>query len=425
VTVLRYQSMAASGLAWAPLVPAHWRVLEIKRIAALRSGDAITAERITDAGDYPVFGGGGPRGYTDSFTHDGHFVIIGRQGALCGNVNYGSGRFWASEHAVVATPTVPMDTKWFGETLRSMNLNQHSVSAAQPGLSVDTVSRLRLPVPPLNEQRGIASFIERQAAKIDELVAEQERLMVLLREKRQAVISHAVTKGLNPVAPKRASGVQWLGEVPSHWTVVPIRKVARLESGHTPSRQHPEYWQDCNTPWFTLADVWQIRETKAEYVYETKELISEVGLANSSARLLPAGTVMLSRTASVGFSTIMGVPMATTQDFANWICTPRLSPDFLLFVLRSMSGEFRRLMMGSTHNTIYMPDIQSLTFALPPRHEQDKIVQYIRDSAKGFDDLSAQSARAADLLRERRAALISAAVTGEIDVRHLATTDAA
>ncbi|MFO0449208.1 MAG: restriction endonuclease subunit S, partial [Pseudomonadota bacterium] len=187
-----------------------------------------------------------------------------------------------------------------------------------------------------------------------------------------------------PRYPKyKASGVEWLGEVPAHWEVKPIRKSARLESGHTPSRNHPEYWEDCTVPWFTLADVWQIREERRDVIYETNEKVSELGLANSAARRLPAGTVMLSRTASVGFSAIMGVEMATTQDFANWVCGSDLTPNFLLHVFRSMQGEFRRLMMGSTHNTIYMPDIQAFRFALPPLPEQRAIAAFLdRETAK-------------------------------------------
>ena len=158
-------------------------------------------------------------------------------------------------------------------------------------------------------------------------------------------------------------------------------------------------------------------EIEAEYVEETKELISELGLANSSARRLPKGTVLLSRTASVGFSAIMNVEMATTQDFANWVCGPKLLPEFLLFTFRAMSGEFERLMMGSTHSTIYMPDIRSLRFALPPLDEQERIVQHVRSTTSGFDSLIAEAQRAAVLLRERRSSLISAAVTGKIDVR--------
>ncbi|MBM4336325.1 MAG: hypothetical protein FJ108_10495, partial [Deltaproteobacteria bacterium] len=112
-----------------------------------------------------------------------------------------------------------------------------------------------------------------------------------------------------PYPAYKNSGVEWLGAIPEHWTVERTKFVARLRSGHTPSRKEQEYWQNCTIPWFGLADVWQIRDGHAEQVTETAEKISELGLANSSARLLPRGTVMLSRTASVGFSAIMGVDM--------------------------------------------------------------------------------------------------------------------
>jgi type I restriction enzyme S subunit len=282
-----------------------------------------------------------------------------------------------------------------------------------------------LTYPPREEQRTIASFLDRETVTIDALIAEQQRLIELLKEKRQAVIMHAVSKGLNPHASMKASGIEWLGAVPAHWRVLPIRKAAKLESGHTPSRQKPEYWQNCEVPWVTLSDVWQMRDGTADYIVETKEKISEVGLANSSARLLPRGTVMLSRTASVGFAAIMGVDMATSQDFANWVCGPDLLPEYLLHVLRSMNGEFRRLMMGSTHNTIYMPDIQSLTCAMPPLPEQRAIVKQIANETVGLDNLTNDCMRAIELLEERRTALISAAVTGKIDVRHLADAEAA
>lgn len=197
--------------------------------------------------------------------------------------------------------------------------------------------------PTIEEQLAIATFLDHETAKIDALIAEQQRLIELLQEKRQAVISHAVTKGLNPDAPMKDSGVEWLGEVPKHWTVIPLRLAARIESGHTPSRSHNEYWieKDCVHHWFTLGDVWQIRDGKAEYVYETQEKVSQAGLDNSAARMLPANTVILSRTASVGFSGILGVPMATTQDFVNWVCGPKIVPEFLLFVFRAMSKGVR------------------------------------------------------------------------------------
>ncbi len=425
MTFPSYRDYCKSGAQWFDVVPSHWRVVALKRLVTMQSGEAITADAIDESGAFPVYGGNGIRGFSERYTHSGLHVLIGRQGALCGNINYADGKFWASEHAIVVTPREPTSTTWLGELLRAMDLNRYSVSAAQPGLSVDAIGRLLIPIPSQPEQTAIGEFLGRETAKIDALVAEQQRLVELLKEKRQAVISHAVTKGLKPDAPMKPSGVEWLGDVPAHWAVMPIRKSAKLESGHTPSRSHPEYWKDCTVPWFTLADIWQVREAGADYIQETKEMVSEIGLANSSARVLPKGTVMLSRTASVGFSAIMGVDMATTQDFANWICGHRLLPEFLLQVLRSMRAEFDRMKMGSTHNTIYMPDIQGLRFALPPKQEQEIIVKFIAQEVARIDALTAEAERAITLLQERRTALISAAVTGQIDVRGLAAAEVA
>lgn len=217
------------------------------------------------------------------------------------------------------------------------------------------------------------------------------------------------------------SGVEWLGEVPEHWTVMPLRLAARIESGHTPSRSREDYWvaEECVYPWFTLGDVWQIRDGRAEYVFETQEKVSQIGLDNSAARLLPVNTVILSRTASVGFSGILGALMATTQDFVNWICSPRISPEYLLYVFRAMAKEFERLKYGSTHNTIYMPDIFSFRAPIPPLDEQRQIVSMVRESVRQLDGSFDDLLKSQELLQERRSALISAAVTGQIDVRGL------
>ena len=196
----------------------------------------------------------------------------------------------------------------------------------------------------------------------------------------------------------RDSGVEWLGNAPGHWQVQRTKHVARLRSGHTPSRQHPEYWVDCTIPWFGLADVWQRRDGRQEYVAETSEKISALGLANSAARLLPKGTVILSRTASVGFSGIMATEMATTQDFVNWVCGGSIRPEYLLYIFRSMRHEFRRLTMGSTHQTIYMPDVGTFSTPVPPVLEQDRIVAFIRKETARIDDLVAKKERLIELL---------------------------
>jgi type I restriction enzyme S subunit len=156
--------------------------------------------------------------------------------------------------------------------------------------------------------------------------------------------------------------------------------------------------EECTIPWFTLGDIWQVRQARKKYVRETNEKISPTGIANSAARLLPAGTVILSRTASVGFPAILAVPMATTQDFANWICGPQIVPEYLYFVLRAMCPELHRLMIGSTHQTIYLPDVHAFRMPLPPLEEQAEIVSLLMSEEERIDALMAKKERAVELL---------------------------
>lgn len=215
----------------------------------------------------------------------------------------------------------------------------------------------------------------------------------------------------------KPSGLGWAGDIPADWDVAKICLVAKLESGHTPSRQHPEYWvpSECTIPWFSLADVWQLREGVQEYLGETSECISPIGIAHSAARLLPAGTVVLSRTASVGFAGIMPRPMATTQDFANWVPGERVISEYLLYALRAMRDEFSRVMTGSTHQTIYMPDIRRLAIPVPPRDEQERIVAELRARLPRVDSLIAKQEQLLALLSEKRQGLITQAVTKGLD----------
>lgn len=185
--------MKDSGVEWLGEVPEHWEVVPLRRIASLRSGENITAEELMEGGNFPVFGGNGVRGSFDGYTHEGEYVLIGRQGALCGNINYASGRFWASEHAVVVSPTREIAPLWLGELLREMKLNQYSLSAAQPGLSVDRILALKIPVPPLLEQEALAKFLSAVISRTARVAGAVEAAIERLSEYRSALITAAVT----------------------------------------------------------------------------------------------------------------------------------------------------------------------------------------------------------------------------------------
>jgi type I restriction enzyme M protein len=214
---------------------------------------------------------------------------------------------------------------------------------------------------------------------------------------------------------RKPSTIPWLDTVPAHWDEVKLSRVARLGSGHTPSRKVAEYWENCTIPWITTGEVAQVRDDRQEYIYETRERISEFGLENSAAVLHPADTVVLCRTASAGYSAIMGTAMATSQDFVTWTCSPRLRPRFLLLCLRAMRGDLLgRLAMGSTHQTIYVPDIESLRIPLPPVDEQDAIVEAVASRAAAIDELVDQSNLQLELLAERRRALLASGADGAL-----------
>jgi len=162
-------------------------------------------------------------------------------------------------------------------------------------------------------------------------------------------------------------------------------RVARQETGHTPSRNEPSYW-DGDVPWIGIRDAAQHHGGK---IYETHQHVSYAGLANSSARLLPAGTVCLSRTASVGYVVIMGRAMATSQDFATWTCTDLLDPEYLLYALLSEGEHIRQFGKGTTHTTIYFPEIRAFHIALAPIEEQKEIVRRVRAALAGIESVRA------------------------------------
>ena len=385
----RYPKYKDSGVQWPLEVPAHWEVCAVKRVAALRSGETIGPDEIEEIGQFPVYGGNGLRGYAAAFTHDGNFALIGRQGALCGNVNYASGRFWASEHAVVATPRVPTSTTWLGELFRAMNLGQFSVSAAQPGLAVDRIRNLSIPRPPLEEQEAITTFLEGETGKIDALIEEQRRLIELLKEKRQAVISHAVTKGLNPDARTRESNTA-LGAIPEHWQVTVIKRFSTLQRGH---------------------DLTDAERTDGPYPVVTSGGIS--GTHGSFKAHAPG--IVTGRYGSTGKLFFI------EEDF--WPHNTALYVvDFhgndIRFVWYSLqSVDFAAHSAKAAVPGIDRNDIHVLPVAVPPLDEQSEIATFLDDETARYDLLTVEATRAIVLLKERRSALISAAVTGKIDVR--------
>lgn len=286
--------------------------------------------------------------------------------------------------------------------------------AAQPHLNAEELGEIEVNAVGSELQVQVADFLDRETTRIDALIRSKQQLLEHLVERRRSIVFHGVTGSLTGNQRVHEAGLPWVQQIGGPWPVVKIKHVAQLGTGHTPSRARPELWEEPTISWITTGEIQQVRDDRREVIIETREKISERGLANSAAELHPAGTVVLCRTASAGYSAIMGTDMATSQDFATWTCSDRLLPRYLLMCLRAMRRDLQeRLAFGSTHKTIYMPDIEELKIPLPSLAEQEEVLDAIDSRTARIDALTEMLAKQIALLAEHRQTLISAGVTGQ------------
>ncbi|MCW3040705.1 MAG: Type restriction enzyme subunit, partial [Solirubrobacterales bacterium] len=308
------------------------------------------------------------------------------------------------------------DPSFWRYLLMTVDLGELSPGGPLPYVSEGQVRELRLRVPDGPLQRRIAEHLSEKLSHHDAAVAALVDMRAAALERRMLLTAEEVV-GAQADGQRCAFELAWARDGRTAWPTVKLTHVARLGSGHTPSRSRPDWWTDCRIPWITTGEVQQVRDDRREVITQTRECISALGLANSAAALHPRGTVVLSRTASVGFSAVMGTDMATSQDFATWTCGPRLDPSYLLCCLRGMRPYLLGyLAQGSTHKTIYMPDIEALRIPLPPVEVQRTIVGRIREQTCLIDQFVDAADGQLRLLQERRPTLIAAAVTGQMNV---------
>lgn len=241
----------------------------------------------------------------------------------------------------------------------------------------------QMPVPDIkvDDQRRIAARLKAQLAAVSEARSAAEA-QVKETEALWAAIYREAFAGVVPVGVPPE-----FKDAPAGWRWAKLTDLARLESGHTPSRSRPDWWGG-DVSWVSLTE---IRALDGRWVEETEIKTNAAGIANSAARILPRGTVCFSRTASVGFVAIMGKAMATSQDFANWVCGQDLDPEFLMHALIRSRSELRSIATGATHKTIYMPALQSFHLCLPERAEQGRIVNGLKQQLVAVEELQTGS----------------------------------
>lgn len=344
-----------------------------------------------------------------------------------------------------------VDGEYLLGALRSPDLqvaiDQIKTGGSESGLNLtqDRFKGLTIPLPPIAEQRRLvrklASLNARSVTAHTHLIAIEDLVdrykLALLR----AAFAGKLTADLRdrqtlepvqdllkrtPLPQQGRGGRQATTEVkagrggisvnvpdvdlPENWVWVPLLRIARQETGHTPSRSHDEWWGG-EVCWMSIPDA---NIHHGQVIHDTIQKTNAEGLANSSARLLPAGTVVLSRTASVGYICIMGREMATSQDFATWTCSPALVPEYLMYALLSEGDDIREFGEGSTHTTIYFPEIRAFHIKLAPIEEQHEIVRRIETAFAKIDRLAAEAEKALKLADRLDQRILAKAFAGDL-----------
>jgi len=329
--------------------------------------------------------------------------------------------------AYLALKPESIDPKYLGYLLRAYDVSKVFYSMGgglRQSMKYGDIKRMPLVIPTKAEQLSIATFLDRETAKIDALIAEQQRLIELLQEKRQAVISHAVTKGLNPDVPMKDSGVEWLGEVPEHWSVVEARReIDFLTSG---SRGWAEFYSDNG---YLFLRIGNLTRDSIDLDLEDIQRVSPPDGAEGARTEVKEGDVLFSITAYLG--SVAVVPEALERAYVSQhVCLARLNgknllPKWLANAVLSTSGRayLEAESYGGTKIQLSLDDIKSFPLAFPPLEEQKIIIEHLQGSVAKLKSLRSDCEANIALLQERRSALISAAVTGQIDVRGLAEAE--
>jgi type I restriction enzyme S subunit len=421
----RYPTYKDSGVEWLGEVPGHWALKPLwTHFRRVKRTGFETEQLLSVYRDYGVIT---KASRDDNFNKPSDDLSV-YQLVVPGDLAINKMKAWQgsvaiSDHRGIVSPAYfvyealhKADGRFLHYLMRSMRYITGYLSVSkgirvnQWDLEPQLHSRMPLVVPPLPERTQIAAFLDRETAKIDELVAEQRRLMALLKEKRQAVISHAVTRGLNPHAPMKPSGIEWLGDVPEHWEVTKIGYVASVSRGT--GYQNVEEVEEGEDA-IQMIRISDFNDFDPVWVRNSSTLDSYMV---DSTDILIAGT---------GASA--GITMRVSEDMKQMIHSynaPRIrcskiDPQYAYFVLNSQGIKQQEdlLFSGSAQPFLDLHSISKLELPYCDRKEQLEIVDYLSEQLDEFAALEKEAQRAIDLLQERRTALISAAVTGQIDVR--------
>lgn len=411
------REMKDSGIEWIGEIPVNWAKTRIGNLFRFSSGDSLTNEEIQDEGLYKVYGANGPRGYYHHTNLAGKHILIGRVGALCGNIHIVDEPVWVTEHALIAEQISPdVCTDFAGRVFESMNLGQYSKASAQPVIASSVVQRLQIPIPPSLEQRRIADYLDRKCSQIDAIIARQQEVIEKLKAYKLSVITEVVTKGLNPDVPMKDSGVEWIGEIPEHWNVAKMKFVASFLNGDRSSK-YPSGTDivDTGVIFVTSNNLGNIvLNTEVDTKYITKEKYKDLGGAK-----LQIDDIVFCLRGSVGKCSINKTEHeGTIASSLVVIRAEKILADYLIFVLQcpgvTATSTLNAIGIGSLN--LSAEDISEIIIPVPSQEDAKQIAVFLEKKIGMIDKLINAKKDCIDNLTSYKESLIYEVVTGKKEV---------
>lgn len=397
-----YPEYKDSGVVWLGEMPSTWVLAKTARYFKIAMGQTILKEQLEDDGEWPVY----------SATEGDHYfgrvnnpqvrlgcgdLVIPARGNSIGFVKLVKEQVTTTQTTIYCkhlTQKIYPEYAYYFMVGQKKNLFWFTQTAI-PQITVEEIGSNPILLPSFEEQRTIAAFLDYETARIDRLVAQQQRLIELLKEKRQAVISHAVTKGLNPNAPMKDSGIEWLGQVPEHWKVGSLRWYLRVSSGEYLSNQHFDL-EPSESAIYPVIGGNGVMGYTSHKNQATPLVVGRVGALCGNVHLINGECWVTDNALLIGLSS-------------------KIAVNFAAHYLKSLN--LNKLANQNTQPLITGTMIKDQNIAIPPLHEQSEIVEFVTQEEQKLNLLVAKVEQAIVLMQERRTALISAAVTGKINLR--------
>ena len=411
----KYDEYKDSGVAWIGKVPKHWEVIPFKRAMTIYNGSDYKHIQVEIAG-YPVIGSGGEFARASQYVYDGEVVLLGRKGTIDKPMYY-NGKFWTVDTMFYAIPKKHVNCKYLYYQALIIPFERYATSTALPSMTQTDLNLNIISLPSTVEQVAIADYLDTHCAKIDNLISIQQKRIALLQELKQSVITHAVTKGLNPNVEMKQSGVEWIGDVPKHWEVMPLKKYCKMNKGLT----------------FTKADIVDEGESVISYGQIHSKLNNGVSLDCKLIRHVPIEIVKNGEKAKAHKGDFIFAD--TSEDYegcGNFVYndtnqaiyggyhtiilqTDTLNAKYIgyLFKTDCWRYQIRSRVYGVKVYSITQSILSICSIILPPQDEQKQIASYLDHKCATIDTSISNAQHQIELLQEYKQSLITEVVTGK------------